>query len=64
VLTGIGAAALAIGIPLRTLCGGSAELVSDTSAPGSTAFALVPGPVAFDPWTGRSAWGLMLALEF
>jgi hypothetical protein len=62
-IMGLGAAALAVGIPLWTLFGGSAELVSETGAPGSTAFALVPGPVAFDPWTGRSAWGLMLALE-
>jgi hypothetical protein len=62
-LMGLGAVSLAIGIPLWTLCGGSAELVSETGADSSPAFALVPGLVAFDPWTGRSAWGLMLALE-
>jgi len=62
-LMGFGALSLAIGIPLWTLCGGSAELVSETGAAGSIAFALVPGPVALDPSTGRLAWGLMLALE-
>ena len=63
VMLGVGGAALAIGIPLWTLCGGSAELISETGDGGSTAFAIVPGPVAFDPDSGRTAWGLALALE-
>jgi hypothetical protein len=70
-ILGLGAVSLLIGAPLWALCGGSAELISaePLDEPGTgdagaaTAFALIPGPVAFDPWSGRSAWGLTLALR-
>jgi hypothetical protein len=61
VLLGIGAASIGIGAPLWALCGGSAEEVEGDGSSGG-GVALVPGPVAYDPWTGRTAWGLLFAI--
>jgi hypothetical protein len=61
-LLGLGAASILIGAPLWALCGGSAEEVSRQADAGTPAVFVVPGPVALDPWTGRTAWGLVFAL--
>ena len=60
-LLGIGAASILIGAPLWALCGGSAEEVEGAGAGGTVGVGVVPGPVAYDPWTGRTAWGLVFA---
>lgn len=60
-LLGIGAASILIGAPLWALCGGSAEEVEGDGSGGGVGVGVVPGPVAYDPWTGRTAWGLVFA---
>ena len=62
-MMGVDDASLAIGIPLWALSGGSAEVVSSDGGSSSfTGLSLAPGPVAYDPWSGRIAWGFTLAL--
>jgi hypothetical protein len=63
-LMGLGTVSLGIGIPLWAVFGGSAELVSAEEGGGGVGLLLAPGPVAYEPTTGSTFWGLGLAASF
>jgi hypothetical protein len=63
-LMGLGTVSLGIGVPLWAVFGGSAELVSAEAGESGVGLLLVPGPVAYEPTTGSTYWGLGLAASF